>query len=72
MHSILGSMALMFNRRGKYAKALSTTSAVMENEDMDQQLSQNSRKWQNKINAQATEITAVKAKLNKALEENKN
>ena len=39
--------------------------------DTDQQLSHNSRKRQYKIDAQAAKITTLKAKLNRALQENK-
>ena len=35
-------------------------------------MSHNSRKRQHKINAQAAKITTVKAKLNRALQENQN
>ena len=38
---------------------------------MEQHLSHNCHKRQNKIDAQATEIAMVKAELNKALQENK-
>ena len=51
---------------------VSTKSAVVENEDTDQQLSKHSRKRLHKINAQAAKITVVKAKLKKALQETKN
>ena len=51
------------------------TSVVVDNEDIGQDtehhLSHNSWKRQNEINAQTTKIAAVKAKLNKALQENK-
>ena len=65
-----GQLALMFNSRGKCTKVVNTTAAV-ENEDTDQQLSHNSRKRQYKINVQAAEITAVKAELNRSLQERK-
>ena len=52
-------------------KVANVTSPALENEDIEEQLSHNSRKRQNKIDAQASKITTVKAKLNKALEENK-
>ena len=52
-------------------KAVHATSAMVEDEDTDQQLSHNSKKRQHKIDTQAAEITTVKAKLNKALQENK-
>ena len=58
--------------RGKYANAVSTTSAVVDSGDARDNLSLNSRKRQSKINAQAPEITAVRTELNKSLEENKN
>ena len=61
----------MFNSRAKCIQAVSTASVAVENEDIEEQLSHNFRRRQNKIDAQATEITAVKSKLNKALEENK-
>ena len=64
-----GCLALMFHSGGKHAKVVTTPSAVVENEDMDQQFSHNSRKRHHKINAQATTITMVKAKLKKALQE---
>ena len=66
-----GWLALMFNSRGKHAKAVSATSAAVDSGNAGDHLSHNSRKRQSKINAQAAEITAVKAELNKALEENK-
>ena len=66
-----GSLALMFNSRGKHAKAANVTSVAVGSGDSEDHLSHNSRKRQSKIDAQAAEITAVKAKLNKALEENK-
>ena len=59
----------MFNSRGKCTKVVSATSAAVG--DAGDHLSHNSRKRQNKIDAQAAEIATVKAKLNKALEENK-
>ena len=60
----------MFNSWGKqHAKANITTAAV---ESGDQEhLSCNSRQRQAKIDAQAAEIANMKAKLNKALQENK-
>ena len=67
-----GWLVLMFNSRGKHAKAVSATSAAVDSGEARDHLSHNSRKRQSKIYAQAAEITAVKAKLNKALEENKN
>ena len=65
-----GQLALMFNSRGKHTKAVNVTYVTLENENIEH-LSHNSRERQNKIDAQATEITAVKTKLNKALGENK-
>ena len=47
------------------------TSAAVDSRDIEDQLSHNSQKRQHKIDAQSAEIAAVKAKLNKALEENK-
>ena len=61
----------MFNSRGKHRKVVIVTSAAVDNGYTEDQLSPNSRKRQHKINAQAAEITTVKAQLNKALEENK-
>ena len=52
-------------------KAVNVTSVALEKVDIEENLSPNSRTRQNKINAQATKITAVKFKLNMALEENK-
>ena len=66
-----GRLALMFNSRGKCAKAVSATSAAVDSGDARDHLYHNSRKRQSKINAQTAEITAVKAELNKAPEENK-
>ena len=47
------------------------TCAAVGSQDTEDQLSHNSRKRQQKIDAQAAEITMVKAELNKALKENK-
>ena len=66
-----GWLALMFNSRGKHAKLANVTSAAVDSGDLEDQLSHNSQKRQHKINPQAAEIATVKAKLNKALEENK-
>ena len=66
-----GKLALMFNSKGKCMKVVSATSAAVDSGESRDHLSHNSRKWQNKIDAQAAEITTVKAELNKALEENK-
>ena len=52
-------------------KVANLTSAAVDSRDSENQLSHNSLKRQHKIDAQAAEITTVKAKLNKALEENK-
>ena len=67
-----GQLALLFNSREKHPKVANVTSAAVDSGDLEDQLSHNSQKMQHKINAQAAEIAAVKAKLNKALEENKN
>ena len=64
-------LVLMFSSRGKHAKAVSATSTAVDSGDMGDHLSHNSRKRQNKIDAQAAEIATVKAELNKALQENK-
>ena len=62
----------MFNSRGKQCtKVVSATSAVVDSGDAKDHLSHNSRKRASKIDAQAAKITTVKAKLNKALQENK-
>ena len=61
----------MFNSQGKHAKVVNVTSAAVDGGDTEDQLYHNSRKRQHKIDSQAAEIAAVKAKLNKALEENK-
>ena len=66
-----GQLVLMFNSRGKHVKVVGATSAAVDSGDVRDHLPHNSRKRQSKINAQAAEITAVKAELNKALEENK-
>ena len=50
---------------------MTATSAAVDSGEARDHLFHNSRKRQSKVNAQATEITAVKAELNKALEENK-
>ena len=52
-------------------KVVNVTSAAVDNGDIEDQLSHNSRKRQHKSNAQAAEIATVKTELNKALEENK-
>ena len=51
-------------------KVVHATSVSVDNEDTEQHLSHNSQKRHNKMNAQATKISAVKAELNKALQEN--
>ena len=55
-------------------KAVHGTSVTVNNEDIDRDteyhLSHNSWKSQNKMDAQAAKIATVKAKLNKALQEN--
>ena len=66
-----GRLALMFNSRGMFVKMVSATSAEVDSGDVRDHLSHNSRKMQSKIDALAAKITAVKAKVNKALEEKK-
>ena len=66
-----GWLALMFNSRGKCAKAVNVTSAAVDSGDSEDQLSHNSQKRQHKINAQAAKIVTVKAKLKRVLKENK-
>ena len=61
----------MFNSRGKCTEVVSATSTRVNSGDTGDHLSHNSRKRQSKIDAQAAEITAVKADLSKAVEENK-
>ena len=65
----------MFGSRGKHTKAIHATSAAVINEDIgrdtEQNLSHNSHKRQNKIDAQAAKIATVKKELNIALQENK-
>ena len=68
---VWGQLSLMFNSRGKCMKVVNVTSVAVDNGHIEDQLPHNSRKRQHKIDAQAAEITAVKAKLNKALVENK-
>ena len=65
-----GRLALMFNSRGKQCIRANVTMAAVESGGPEH-LSCNSRQKQNKIDAQAAEITNMKAKLNKALQENK-
>ena len=50
---------------------MNVTSATVDSGETEDQLSQNSQKRQHKMDAQAAEITAVKAEVNKVLEENK-
>ena len=66
----LGRLALMFNSWGKQCTKVSITTAAVESGDQEH-LSCNSRQRQAKIDAQAAEIASMKAKLNKALQENK-
>ena len=66
-----GQLVLMLNSRGKCTKVATVTSPAVDSGDSEDQLSHISRRRQHKINAQAAEIAAVKAKLNKALEENR-
>ena len=65
-----GRLALMFNSSGKQHAKVSITTAAVDSGDKEH-LSCNSRQRQTKINAQAAEITSMKAELNKALQENK-
>ena len=65
-----GRLALMFNSWGKQHARANVTAAAVESGDQEH-LSCNSRQRQSKINAQAAEIVNMKAKLNKALQENK-
>ena len=60
----------MFNSRGKQHARANVTTAAVESGDQEH-LSCNSRQRQSKIDAQAAEIANMKAKLNKALQENK-
>ena len=61
-----GWLALMFNSGGKCTKVATVTSAAVDSGDSGDQLSHSLRKRQHKIDAQAAEITAVNAELNKA------
>ena len=67
---------MIFSSRGKHVKAVHATSAAVNNEKIggdtlqEQPLFHNSCEWQNKINAQATEIATVRSELRKALQEN--
>ena len=65
-----GRLALMFNSWEKKHAKVSITIAAVDSGDC-KHLSHNSRQRQAKINAQAAEITSMKAELNKALQENK-
>ena len=63
----------MFDSRGKHPKAINKTAVNNKDIAVDtkQHLPHNSHKRQNKINAQATKIAAVKDELSKALQGNK-
>ena len=63
-----GRLALMFNSQGKQQQCAraNVTSSAVESGDSEQ-LSHNSRRRQNKIDAQAAEIAQMKTELNKAL-----
>ena len=65
-----GRLTFMFNSWGKQCTKVSVTTAAVESRDQEH-LSCNSRQRQAKIDPQAAEITSMKAKLNKALQENK-
>ena len=65
-----GRLALMFNSQGKQCAKANITTTAVESGDQEH-LSHNSRQRQAKIDAQAAEIANMKAKLNKALQENK-
>ena len=65
-----GWLALMFNSQGKQHAKVNVTTAAVDSGDQEH-LSCNSRQRQTKIDAQAAEITTMKTKLNKALQENK-
>ena len=60
----------MFNSWGKQHVRANITTAAVDSGDQEH-LSHNSRQRQAKIDAQAAEVTSMKAKLNKALQENK-
>ena len=64
-----GRLALMFNSQGKQCAKANITTAAVDSGDQEHP-SHNSRQRQAKIDAQAAEITSMKAKLNKALQEN--
>ena len=63
----------MFGSQGKHAKAVNTTSVAVSSEaidgdtSLDQQLSHNFHRFQEKIIAQANEIAAVRSVLDMAL-----
>ena len=66
-----GRLALIFNSWGKQQCArANVTSSAVESGDLEH-LSRNSRQRQNKIDAQAAEISQMKTELDKALQENK-
>ena len=60
----------MFNSQGKQCTKASVTTAAVDSRDQEHP-SHISRQRQAKIDAQAAEITSMKTKLNKALQENK-
>ena len=74
-HSILGLLGNDVWQWGKHAKAIHTTSAAVNNEEIggdtlqEQPLSHNSHKCQNKFDTQAAEIAVVRSELNKVLKE---
>ena len=67
---------MLFGGQVKCAKAVNSTSVAVSSKEIvggtlqDQQLSCNSCRCHDKIDAQATEIATVRSELNKALEEN--
>ena len=65
-----GRLALMFNSWGKQRARANVMTTAVESGDQEH-LSCNFRQRQAKIDAQAAEITNMKAELNKALQENK-
>ena len=65
-----GRLALMFNSRGKQHARVNVTTTAVESGDQ-KHLSCNFRQRKGKIDAQAAEIANMKAKLNKAHQENK-
>ena len=66
----------MFDSQGKHVKAVHTTSAAVNSEEIgedtlqNQYLSHNSHKYQNKIDAQTAKTASVRSELDKALQEN--